>query len=43
MMSDVSAGRTWAAKLTRGPSGNPEVLALLGEPVWVGRLVGGGH
>ena len=33
MTSGVSAGRTGAAK---APSGNPEGLALLGEPVWVG-------
>ena len=37
-MSGVSVGRTWAWK---PPSGNPEGLALLGELVWVGRLVGG--
>ena len=49
MMSGVSAGQTGAAKaplaklgLRKPPSGNPEGLALLGEPVWVGAF-GWGH
>ena len=44
MTSGVSAGRTWPAETpdvsARFPSGNPEGLALLGEPVWVENLCG---
>ena len=47
MTSGVSAGRTWPAETpdvsARFPSGNPEGLALLGEPVWVGAFGWGGQ